>query len=150
MPPDWWSWTATAVGLLAVCVLTPVVWLIVRRRWLAGRGRVFECSLRSPATGSGWVLGVARFRDSDLEWYRVFSLSLRPRIRFERGDTQVARVRPPTVAEAAELYAGHVVTELGGRHAGVLLAMARPDLTAFSSWTEAGPPGSPEDRSGLR
>lgn len=135
-----------AVGLLVVCVLTPVVWLIVRRRWLAGRGRVFECSLRLPgAIGSGWMLGVARFRDDDLEWYRVFSISLRPKVVFHRPDTSVARVRAPEDDEVSELYDGHVVTELGGSHAGVLLAMARPDLTAFSSWTEAGPPGGPEE-----
>ncbi|HHU40470.1 MAG TPA: DUF2550 family protein [Propionibacterium sp.] len=143
--PDWWSWTALAVGLLVVCLLVPVVGLIVRRRWLAGRGRVFECSLRRPqAPSSGWTLGVARFRDDDLEWYRVFSLSLRPKVTFHRHETKVVRVRQPAPAEAAELYDGHVVTELGGRHAGTQLAMGRPDLTAFSSWTEAGPPGGPE------
>lgn len=140
--PDWGSWTVIAVGLLVACLLTPVVWLIVRRRWLAGRGRVFECSLRRP--DSGWTLGVARFRDEHVEWYRVFSLSLRPRVTFHRGDTKVARVRAPEPREAPELYDGHVVTELGGRHAGTLLAMSRPDLNAFSSWTESGPPGGPE------
>lgn len=133
------------VGLLVVCLLAPVVWLIARRRWLAGRGRVFECSLRRPdALRSGWTLGVARFRDDDLEWYRVFSLSLRPKMVFHRNETKVVRVRLPESDEAAELYDGHVVTELGGRHAGMLLAMGRPDLTAFSSWTEAGRPGLPE------
>ena len=128
-----------AVGLLVVCLLVPVVWLIARRRWLAGRGRVFECSLRR--AGSGWTLGVARFRDADVEWYRVFSLSLRPRVVFHRNETKVVRVRLPEASEAVELYDGHVVAELGGTHAGVLLAMGRPDLTAFSSWTEAAPPG---------
>ncbi len=140
--PDWWSWTAIAVGFLVVCLLTPVVWLIVRRRWLAGRGRVFECSLKRPdAVGSGWILGVARFRDDDVEWYRVFSLSLRPKMVFHRNQTRVARVRMPEASEAVELYDGHVVAELAGRHEGTMLAMARPDLTAFSSWTEAAPPG---------
>ncbi|MDO5534025.1 MAG: DUF2550 domain-containing protein [Propionibacteriaceae bacterium] len=139
--PDWWSWTALAVGLLVVCALAPVVGLIIRRRWLSGRGRVFACSLRVPP--GGWVLGLARFRDEDLEWYRVFSLSLRPKHVFHRNGTQVVRVRQPDAAEASELYDGHVVTELGGDHAGWLLAMARPDLTAFSSWTEAGAPGGP-------
>lgn len=133
-----------AVGLLVVCLLIPVVWLIVRRRWLAGRGRVFECSLRRADTGAGWTLGVARFRDDDLEWYRVFSLSLRPKVVFHRKETKVVRVRLPEPSEASELYDGHVVTELGGQHTGTLLAMGRPDLTAFSSWTESGPPGGPE------
>ncbi|MFP5415274.1 MAG: DUF2550 domain-containing protein [Actinomycetes bacterium] len=142
--PDWWSWTAIAVGLLVVCLLTPVVWLFARRRWLAGRGRVFECALRRSEDGvpGPWMLGVARFRDDAVEWYRVFSLSLRPSQTFRRADTSVERVRQPTAGEAPELYEGHVVAELGGVHDGVALAMARPDLTAFSSWTEAGPPGA--------
>ena len=55
--PDWWSWTAVAVGLLVLVALIPVFWLFIRRRWLAGRGRVFECSLKRP--GAGWTLGVA-------------------------------------------------------------------------------------------
>ncbi len=141
--PDWWSWTAVAVGLLVLVALIPVFWLFIRRRWLAGRGRVFECSLKRP--GAGWTLGVARFRDEDLEWYRVFALSLRPRITFHRHETRVVRVRPPEAGEASELYDGHVVTELGGKNAGYLLAMARPDLTAFSSWTEAGAPGGQDE-----
>ena len=133
-----------AVGLLAAVLLIPVVWLIVRRRWLAGRGRVFECSLRrTGTTSSGWTLGVAPFRDGDLEWYRVFSLSLRPKVVFHRHETRVLRVRTPEPGEAAELYDGHVVTELGGAHEGTMLAMDRQDLTAFSSWTEAGRPGGP-------
>ena len=127
------------VGLLAAGALVPVIWLIVRRRWLAGRGRVFECSLKPP--GAGWMLGVARFRGDDLEWYRVFSLSLRPRLTLHRQETHVRSVRRPTASEATELYDGHIVTELGGRYGGHLLAMARPDLTAFSSWTESGAPG---------
>lgn len=137
--PDWWSWTALAVGLLAAGALIPVIWLIVRRRWLAGKGRIFECSLKRP--GAGWTLGVARFRGNDLEWYRVFSLSLRPRVTFHRHETRVLTVRKPTASESTELYDGHLVTELAGHNAGYLLAMSRPDLTAFSSWTEAGAPG---------
>lgn len=140
--PEWWSWTALAVGVLVVCLLAPLVWLFARRRWLAGQGRVFECALhRVDARGAGWTLGVARFRDDVVEWYRIFSLSLRPAYRFRRDETSVERVRPPDAGEASELYEGHVVAELGGRYAGVRLGMARPDLTAFSSWTEAAPPG---------
>lgn len=140
--PDWWSWTVTAVALLVACVLVPVVWLVARRRWLAGRGRVFTCALRKAgAPANAWILGVARFRDSSFEWYRVFSLSLRPSRTFSRAETSVERVRPPDAVEAAELYRDSCVVELGPPHEGVCLAMARPDLTAFSSWTEAAPPG---------
>ena len=90
--PDWWSWTAIAVGLLVACLLIPVVWLIVRRRWLAGRGRVFECSLKRP--DGGWTLGVARFR-GDVVWHQ------RNR-RHERVRLVTARKREPEVASLAK------------------------------------------------
>lgn len=142
--PDWWSWTALAVGLLVVCVLVPVAWLVARRRWLSGRHRVFECSLHRPGTDAGsWMMGIARFRDETVEWYRVFSLSLRPAYTFTRGTTRVLRVRQPEAAEAAEVYTGHVVADLDAPYEGMSLAMSRPDLNAFSSWTEAAPPGDP-------
>lgn len=144
--PEWWSWTAVVLGLLLVAVLTPVVGLLLRRRWLASHGRVFACSLRRPrANGqSRWAWGMARIRGDALQWYRVFSLSVRPAATFTRGETRVVSVHRPAAADADDLYEGHLVAELGGRHAGVELAMGRSDLTAFSSWTEAAPPGASE------
>lgn len=142
--PEWWSWTAIGLGLLLVVVLTPVVWLLLRRHWLASRGRVFACSLRR-SRGAGqarWVWGMARIHGDALQWYRVFSLSVRPVDTFTRRETRVVRVHRPEAADAEDLYEGHLVAELGGRHAGVELAMGRSDLTAFSSWTEAAPPGA--------
>jgi len=87
------------------------------------------------------MLGAARYREDCLEWYRVFSLSLRPRVRLRRDETHVLRVRQPEPLEVGELYDDQVVAELGDAHAGLWVAMSRDDMTAFHSWTEAGPPG---------
>lgn len=138
--PDWWSWTAIVAGIMLVGLLTPLAWLVLRGRWLARHGRVLQCSLRRPDQAV-WTLGIARFRDDRFEWFRVFGLSVRPRYSFARSQAHVVRVRPPGPEETDDLYRGHVIAELGAPHEGLLLAMSRPDLTAFSSWTEAGPPG---------
>ncbi len=143
--PDWWGWTAMVVVVGLVGVLTPLVWLVLRGRWLARHGRVLQCSLRRPGSVV-WTLGIARFHQDSFEWFRAFGLSVRPRYTFQRTDTHVVKVRTPDPDEADELYGGHVVAELGEPLEGVLLAMSRPDLTAFSSWTEAGPPGGDRGR----
>ncbi len=141
--PEWSTWTLVVLGLLVLGVLVPVIGLIGRRRWLSARGRVFDCSLQpADATpGFGWMLGVARFQGETLQWFRVFSLSLRPWLVLDRASTHVALSRRPDAAEASVLYADHQVAELTGRHAGVRLAMAPQDLTAFLSWMESAPPG---------
>ena len=43
----------------------------------------------------GWTLGLAVYRDTELEWFRTFSLSLRPRYRFTRGDVRIDGRREP-------------------------------------------------------
>ncbi|MFT3877934.1 MAG: DUF2550 domain-containing protein [Propioniciclava sp.] len=143
--PEGWNWTAILVLVALVCVLTPIFWLVLRGRWLSRHGRVLQCSLRRPDSPV-WTLGIARFRDDTFEWFRVFGLSVRPRYCFERAHTHVVKVRPPGADETDELYRGHYIAELGAPHEGLLLAMSRPDLTAFSSWTEAGPPGGPDSQ----
>lgn len=142
---DWWLLTAEAVGLLVLAVVVPVVWIIVRRRWLATSGQVFDCALR-PADapeGAGWMLGAARYRGEVFEWYRTFSLSWRPRVVLPRADTTVRHVREPDATEAMALYEGQVIAVLDAPHTGLELAMGRDEMTAFHSWTEAAPPGQP-------
>lgn len=141
--PDWWSWTAWALGFLALAVLLPAVGLIVRRRWLATKGRVFDCSLRftDASPGKGWMLGVARYHGDLFEWYRVFSWAVRPKVTLRRGGVVLVRVRRPDPVEATELYDGQVIADLTGIPRAISIAMARDDMTAFHSWTEAAPPG---------
>ena len=48
---------------------------------LSRNGGTFELShrVRSGRAGRGWVLGLGRYSGDDLEWFRIFSLSPRPR-----------------------------------------------------------------------
>lgn len=144
--PDWWSWSALAALVLLVCVLAPIAWLLFRRMWLSmGQGRVFACSVQRTPT-SVWKVGVARFHADTFQWYRVFSLSLRPKMTFRRGETVVGTVHAARGGEGSGVFPGHIIVELAAPLEGTSLAMARPDLNAFTSWTEASPPGMKNGR----
>ena len=100
-------------GLVAVLLLALAGFagLVARRRLLQRGGGTVDLSLRlkPEAVGRGWVLGVGRFVEDELQWYRVFSLSPRPRRTFSRGDLQVERRRPPEGPEVRALHRDAVV-----------------------------------------
>ena len=125
-----------ALALLAVGLLA------LRRRVLTRRGGTFDCSLRlrDGAHGKGWVLGVARYAGDVLEWYRVFSYSMRPRRALARGRLQVLDRREPVGVEAFALLAGSVIVRCRDGDGPVELAMTAESLTGFLSWVESAPP----------
>lgn len=139
------EWLGLVEGfLIALLVLAlPLLMFAARRRWLARQGGMFECSLRlAAAPGSGWALGVARYRSEDLEWFRIFSLAFRPRLRLNRRSTTVVDSRAPDHAEALMLYRDQQVLTLAdpqGRR--TELAMGCESITGLLSWLEAAPPG---------
>jgi hypothetical protein len=144
-----WEALVDSLGFIAVLIAVAFAFLFVRRRWLSRGGGTFECSVRftvptkqSPvASARGWTLGLGRYVDDSLEWFRVFSFVPRPRHVFGR-DIRVVGRREPHGAEAFGLYAGHRVVEIvlaSGRH--VELAMSEASMTGFLAWTEAAPPG---------
>lgn len=142
--PGWWSATLFLLVLVFVLVL-PLLGLMVRRRWLAAHGWVVDCSLRyrGAAPGSGWMLGVARFHDEELQWYRVFSLDIRPRVVIRRGESLISVTRSPTREEAYSLYGEQRIVDVETETIAVSLALSPDDMMAFLSWSEAGAPGSP-------
>jgi len=154
---DGWLEVVAAVVLVAAILVVPLAVLAGRRRWLARQGGTFECSLRlhPTAPGSGWVLGVARYNAERLEWFRFFSYSYGPRMKFRRCEVQVVESRPPDLVEAVSLYAGQQVVRLQVRRSGRArpegpeperlehwdLAMSGESFTGLLSWLEAAPPG---------
>lgn len=132
--------------LLGVVLLVVVPFLLVslRRRWLAREGGAIEVSLRlkNRRHGGGWVLGVGRYAGDDLEWFRVFSLSPRPRRTLSRRDVQVHRRRAPEGPEALALLQGVEVIELRSANGPVEIALDSSALTGFLAWLEARPPGA--------
>lgn len=142
---DWLGITEVVALTLVIVLLVPVVFLGVRRRWLARQGGLFDCSLRlsEKTPGAGWALGVARYSGDNLEWFRSFSVALRPRLIFPRSQTRAGVQRDPDAIESVVLYDEQRILRLelaDGRS--WELAMAVASLTGLLSWLESAPPGA--------
>jgi Protein of unknown function (DUF2550) len=139
-----WGWLLEAVGLLIVLVLLYGLALVVRRRVLSRHGGTFELShrVRPASAGRGWLLGLGRYSGEELQWFRIFTLSPRPKRRWLRSDLSFGDRREPDDVERHALYPGHVVIVCDGPQGAVELAMSVASLTGFQSWLEARPPGT--------
>lgn len=144
---DGWLGVAEILGALVLLLVLGLVVLALRRRWLARQGGTFECSLRlhTATPGAGWVLGVGRYDEDLLQWFRFFSYSWRPRKSFPRREVRVLQTRDPDPVEAVALYAEQRIVgfevAVGSRQEEWELAMSPESLTGLLSWLEAAPPG---------
>lgn len=138
-----WQWLLDAAGVLLGLVLLYGIALVVRRRILSRHGGTFELSyrVRPEKAGRGWLLGLGRYADDTLEWFRIFSLSPRPKRVWQRSELTYAGRRSPAGVEQMSLYPDHVVVSCTTPSGGLELAMGESSLTGFQSWLEAGPPG---------
>jgi hypothetical protein len=142
-----WLGVLEGFALLVLLIVLSLVLLAVRRRWLNRLGGTFDCSLRLNVTtpGAGWTLGVGRYNEGILEWFRFFSYALRPRMVFQRGEVRVVATREPDPVEAVALNADNrilrVETLQGDTDREWELAMSPESLTGLLSWLEAAPPG---------
>ena len=139
---------AEVLGLLVLLVALGLALLAARQRFLARQGGTFSCSLRLGSTtpSSGWALGVARYNQGLLEWFRFFSYSLRPRLVFPRSEVRVLESREPDMVESVSLGADQRVLRVETTLRDVTaaeyeLAMSPESLTGLLSWLEAAPPG---------
>ncbi|MET3960729.1 hypothetical protein ABIE44_000663 [Marmoricola sp. OAE513] len=139
-----WQWLLDSAGVVLLLVVAYGLLLVVRRRLLARNGGTFELSVRvrSSQAGRGWVLGIGRYHDTDLEWFRIFSPSPWPRRRWARADLTIVGQREPSETESFALYSGHRIIECRTPDGEVALAMSPSALTGFSAWLEAAPPGT--------
>ncbi len=135
-----WQWVLDSSGVLLGLLLLYALLLVVRRRWISRHGGTFELSHRMP--GRRWMLGTGRYTDDSLEWFRVFSLSPRPRRRWRRGDLGFGERREAAGAERHQLYPGHVVIRCVSEREEVELALSPASLTGLQSWLEARSPGT--------
>lgn len=142
------GWLGEAlIMVIVLLIVAPIVGLYVRRRWLSNRGGVFDCALRVKLDQPAWMLGMARYEGNTLEWYRIFSVSLRPKLVVRRGSLELLDRRLPDEMEALALYASSEIVRmrvLGAEPYSVELAMTTDSVVGMMSWVEAGP------RNGLR
>jgi len=137
----------TVLDVVGVCLLAAVVLLFAfacRRRWLSRDGGTFDCSLQLAEKdhGRGWALGVARYVGDDLQWFRVFSLALGPKLTVNRRRLKGVRTRRPIGNEPLITYAGHVIVDAELRDRTVHFAMTEEALTGVLAWMESAPPGT--------
>lgn len=140
--PVWW-WLVDSLLLVVVVLVLLVVGLLVRGRLLARSGGAFDMSVTRGAEpqAKGWMHGLAVYGDTELRWFRTFSLSWRPRYRFTRGDVQIDGRREPLGDEVHAIHPGHLI--VGTTHASGVqqFAMSPNALTGLLSWLESSPPG---------
>lgn len=139
-----WQWLLDTAGGLLLLVLLYGIALIVRRRVLSRNGGTFELSyrVRSERAGRGWLLGLGRYSGETLEWFRIFSLSPRPKRSWPRATMTYDGRRQPEGVEQMSLYPDHVVICCHTPDGEVELALGPSSLMGFQSWLESGPPGS--------
>lgn len=145
MPVDLLPIAEWSVLALFIILVVPVVFLASRRRWLSRQGGLFDCSLRltDKTPGAGWALGVARYSGDNLEWFRVFSPSLRPRLIFPRSVTRAGEQREPDAIESVVLSDNQRIVGLESANGEVWeLSMSIASLTGLLSWLESAPPGA--------
>jgi hypothetical protein len=138
-----WAIVLDVAGLLALALILVAVYLIVRRRLLARSGGTFDLSVRVRAyrPRRGWVLGVGRYNSDALEWFRIFSLSVRPARTYRRSRLEVGPRRSVQRVEEYALYDDAIVVECRYGGEPVELAMTEAALTGLLAWLEAAPPG---------
>ena len=143
-----WQWLLDSAGVVLLVIALFGLMLVVRRRVLSRHGGTFDLSVRDAGTpdGRGWVLGLGRYREDSLDWYRIFSPLPVPKRSWRRNDLAFLSQREPRGAEEYALYAGHVVVVCTTPKGEVELAMSPSSLTGLQSWLEAGPPGSRPSR----
>jgi hypothetical protein len=139
-----WEWLLESAAGVLLLVLVLGVALIIRRRWLSRHGGTFELSYRARASqpGRGWLLGLGRYTGDRLEWFRIFSLSPRPKMVWQRATLNYVERRDPEGVEQLSLYPGHVVIRCETPAGDVELALGSSSLMGFQSWLEAAPPGA--------
>jgi len=144
--PVWQVLLDAAAALLGL-VLVYGIALVVRRRVLSRHGGTFELSyrVRSERAGRGWLLGLGRYSGESLEWFRIFSLSPRPKRSWARSDLTYGGRRDPEGVEQMSLYPDHVVVSCTTPAGGLELAMGASSLMGFQAWLESGPPGPAQE-----
>jgi hypothetical protein len=129
--------TFVTLAALFVLCLAGLVLFMVRRYQLRRTLGTADASLCTP--GKPWRMGVCRYQDSDLEWFRLMSLSPRARFRFRRSALVLVGRRAPTESERTKVQQGSVIVTLSYEGRELLMAMKFDVYAGLSSWLEAGP-----------
>jgi Protein of unknown function (DUF2550) len=140
--------TVLDILLVLLVVLVSTLVALALRRWLIQHaGGTFDCSVRLDRLfmGPSWILGLGRYDGDRVDWFRIFSFSLRPRVSLWRRELEIVERRAPMGTETVTVLEEAVILVLANRGRSVELAMSAAALTGFLSWLEAAPPGAHMD-----
>ncbi|MFC4337342.1 DUF2550 domain-containing protein [Salininema proteolyticum] len=130
---------AGLVLLAAVCLAATYSRRRILTRDAASVAMAARIHARAP--GRGWAPGYAVYAGPEVRWYRMFSLSPRPRFVLRQGDLMIIERREPEAGEELMFPDGVRLLVCKTSDKSVELAMSQSALTGFSSWSEAAPPG---------
>ncbi len=87
------------------------------------------------------MLGVARYEEDRLEWFRIFTLDPRPGQVLQRARLALIEGRQPTDDEIDSILPESVVARCSYDQEIFELAMTPSDYTGFTTWLQSAPPG---------
>ncbi len=128
MPAVIFATVAVCVGALVVAALSTV-----RVRALARRPGAFACGMRR-GNSPDWSDGVAHYGVTRINWWRCWSLSLRPAASFRRSALTIVSATPLTESDEA----GRLLVNCRCDGVDFAWTMSGPAFEGLSSWLEAG------------
>ncbi|AKU17508.1 DUF2550 family protein [Luteipulveratus mongoliensis] len=123
-------------GLLVLLVLICLA-LVLRRRAISRGGPMM---LMARQKGSGWTLGLARVTASEVAWFPLIGVTVRPRARWIRGDIDLGAPKPIGHGRPVAM-ADPVSVNCTSGDRDFTIALSSADYTALRSWAESSPPG---------
>lgn len=140
MPESILTAVAFLLGVLLAVGVMAFVLHLSRVRALTGRVGSFPSSIRA-VDSSRWRPGVTHYAVDRLEWYRLFSVSPRPRYSWPRNEFRILS-RTPLVNDGSWRERGdlcEIECDVAGRR--FVLVLSVNAYEGLSSWLEAAPPG---------
>lgn len=131
------GWVLTLIVLI---VIAAAIFGYRRRRILIIRGAIAMSVHRGRGLRGGWVLGVARYSDEYLEWFRMTSFRAGPSLRIGRRETTIEERAEATAADADWMPPEPIVLRLSTPGGPQLVAVSKSSMPGLLSWWESAPP----------
>jgi len=131
---------AVVLAVLALLVALVLGSVLIRRSVLSRGWGSFDCSLR-PRHHGAWTYGLARYEQDRLDWFRLFSFTLRPTRSLTRARLTILDHRRPTGADGTLLNPDWVLVRCLYDATLLELGMSEPAYNGLATWLESAPPG---------
>lgn len=132
---------AVALAALALLIGAVIGAFLVRRTVLTRGVGTFDCSLRREHRAGGWALGVARYEQDRLDWFRLFAASLRPSRSLSRDRLVILERHTVEHHDSYSVLPGWVQVRCAYGATTLELAMSEMAYNGLATWLESAPPG---------